>query len=219
MIAVGAIDVGSPKSGKLGWAILAPNAAPESGRDLDEFIARMGLLGQAWPLAVGFEAPLFIPARSVALDVLSRREGEGSRPWSAGAGAAVTTAALGVATYTLAKLREHLPAPQGFVDWTHRRDRAGDALFFEAFVTGAAKGADHAQDAEIAAKAMQALLDGDQPYRSAISETVVFSLLGAAMLRTGWTSDVAILSAPCLVVRPDFDHWASEPGRVLPGPL
>ena len=30
-----------------------------------------------------------------------------------------------------------------------------------------------------------------------------FSILGAMMLRTGWTADVSILSKSCLVVRPD----------------
>lgn len=48
---------------------------------------------------------------------------------------------------------------------------------------------------------------GDRPYRSAIDEPEVFSLLGASLLRTGWSADLAVLSAPCLVVRPGFDHY------------
>lgn len=213
MIAIGVIDVGSPKSGKLGWAILTPNAEPQTGRDLDDFIVRMGTLGATWPIAVGFEAPLFIPARSKALDVLSGRKGEGSRPWSAGAGATVTTAALAVTTYTLARLRDLMPAGQPLVDWSKHPTNPGDALFFEAFVTGAAKltsqtrtDSPHTYDALIAAEAACELLMGSRPYRSAITETEVFNLVGAALLRTGWTTDLSVLSAPCLVVRPGFDH-------------
>lgn len=206
MTAIGVIDVGSPRSGKLGWALLEPDHAPQSGGDLDAFIARAAEAGARSPLAIGFEAPLFIPTRAVALDVLSGRKGEGSRPWSAGAGAAVTTAALAVVTYTLSGLRRLMPNARASLDWTVPPSAPGEVLFFEAFVTGTAKGADHAHDALIAVEAFRALLEGGQAYRSAIAETEVFNLLGASLLRTGWTTDLEVLSAPCLVVKPGFDH-------------
>jgi hypothetical protein len=206
-IAVGVIDVGSPKGGKLGWAILAPNADPVLGKDLDAFVDAMTTLGATWPLAIGFEAPLFIPTPAEALKILSGRRGEGSRPWSAGAGAAVTTAALAVVTYALAGLREGLSQAAASTDISALPTRPGDTLFFEAFVTATVKGADHADDALIAAREMRALLAGDRPYRSAIDEPEVFSLLGASLLRTGWSTDLGVLSAPCLVVRPGFDHY------------
>lgn len=107
-IAIGVIDVGSPTKDKLGWAILGPDEVPRLGKDLDDFITEMADLADRWPLAIGFEAPLFIPTRTAALMILTGRKGEGSRPWSAGAGASVTTAALGVVTYTLAGLRRRL---------------------------------------------------------------------------------------------------------------
>lgn len=216
LIAIGVIDVGSPKSGKLGWAILAPGAEPITGGDLDAFVARMGKLGGSWPIAVGFEAPMFIPARAVALEVLTARKGEApkgerSRPWSGGAGATVTTTALAVVTYTLSGLRRLLPQATASTEWT-RAAVAGRALFFEAFVTGSAKGDDHAHDALLAAEAARGLLTGTATYRSAIDEIEVFNLLGASLLRTGWSTDLGLLSAPCLVVRPGFDHLMEEPG-------
>lgn len=141
-IAIGVIDVGSPKGGKLGWAILGPNAEPVLGKDLDAFIDAMTTLGANWPLAIGFEAPLFIPTPAEALKILSGRRGEGSRPWSAGAGAAVTTAAFAVVTYTLAGLRRGLSQATASTDIGTWPTRPGDTLFFEAFVTVAARGAD-----------------------------------------------------------------------------
>jgi hypothetical protein len=206
MIAVGVIDVGSPRSGKLGWAILPPNGTIETGKDLDAFIGQMGVLAKSGPIAVGFEAPLFIPARSVAMNVLSGRRGEGSRPWSAGAGATVTAAALAVVTYTLSGLRVRLPKAVGATDWTTPLVAPEHALFFEAFVTGAAKGSDHADDARIAAEAAKGLLCGSEAFCSAIDEVEVFSLLGASLLRTGWSTDLGLLSTPCLVVKPGFEH-------------
>ena len=205
--AIGVIDVGSPKTDKLGWAILGLGAEPRLGKDLDAFIAEMADLADRWPLVIGFEAPLFIPTRTAALQILTGRKGEGSRPWSAGAGASVTTAALGVVTYTLAGLRRRLTGAAATTDFRNPPTRAGDALFFEAFVTGLAKGVDHADDALIAAREMQRLLGGEAAYRSAIDEAEVFSLLGAALLRTGWSNDLGLLSSPCLVVRPGFDHF------------
>ncbi|MNH48531.1 hypothetical protein D3C85_1083880 [compost metagenome] len=157
---------------------------------------------------IGFEAPLFIPTPAECLKILSARKGEGSRPWSAGAGAAVTTAALAVVTYTLTGLRRGLSRAAASTDVNAVPKRPGDTLFFEAFVTAAAKGDDHADDAFIAAREIKALLGGDRPYRSAIDEPEVFSLLGASLLRTGWSTDLAVLSAPCLVVKPGFDHYA-----------
>jgi hypothetical protein len=207
-IAIGVIDVGSPKGGKLGWAILAPNADPVLGKDLDAFIDAMTALGANWPLAIGFEAPLFIPTPAEALKILSGRKGEGSRPWSAGAGATVTTAALAVVTYTLAGLRRGLSQAAASTDFGALPGRPGDTLFFEAFVTAAAKGDGHAHDAFIAAREVRALLGGDRAYRSAIDEPEVFSLLGASLLRTGWSTDLAVLSTPCLVVKPGFDHYS-----------
>lgn len=206
MIAIGVIDVGSPRGGKLGWAVLTPNAAPVTGGDLDAFIQLIGEIGRDWPLAIGFEAPLFIPARQKAFDVLSARKGEGSRAWSARAGPTAMTTALAVMIYALTGLRRRLGQVSANTDWTTPPASPGQALFFEAFVTGTAKGADHAHDALIAAEAATKLLRYDQAYRSAIDETEVFSLLGASLLRTGWSTDLALLSTPCLVVRPDFDH-------------
>lgn len=208
MTAIGVIDVGSPRSGKLGWAILEPGHAPQTGGDLDVFIEAVSATGSRVPLAIGFEAPMFIPARTVALDVLSARSGEGSRPWSAMAGATVTTTALAIVAYTLTGLRRRMPAATASMDWTRPPQAAGRVLFFEAFVTGTAKGLDHAHDALIAAEALRGLLEGGRPYRSAIAEAEVFNLLGASLLRTGWSTDLAVLSAPCLVVKPGFDHHA-----------
>lgn len=61
----------------------------------------------------------------------------------------------------------------------------------------------------IAAREARELLEGGRAYRSAIDEPEVFNLLGAALLRTGWTRDLSALSAPCLVVKPGFDHLIS----------
>lgn len=205
-LAVGVVDVGSPKSGKLGWAILVPGAPAMLGSDLDQFIHKMAELGANMPLAIGFEAPLFIPTRFEALRILTARNGEGARPWSAGAGASVTTAALGVVAYTLNGLRLRMPDAKALVDFAQLPVAKDQVLFFEAFVTGEAKGVDHKDDALKAASLAALLVARSQTARSAINEVEPFSLLGACLLRTGWSTDISLLSVPCFVVKPGFDH-------------
>ena len=87
------------------------------------------------------------------------------------------------------------------VDWRSPPTEPGEVLFFEAFVSQIAKGDGHIDDARIAAEAAQALT-GSGSARSAVNTKEVFSTLGAALLRTGWSADLALLSAPCLVVKP-----------------
>ena len=87
------------------------------------------------------------------------------------------------------------------VDWRSPPTEPGDVLFFEAFVSQSAKGGDHAEDARIAAEAARELI-GSKSARAAVNEKEVFSTLGAALLRTGWSKDLALLSIPRLVVKP-----------------
>lgn len=135
------------------------------------------------------------------MEILKARKGEGSRPWSAGAGATVTTTALAVVPYTLQKLRELLPAANGWLDWSKLPGVAGDILFFEAFVSGSAKAVDHASDALRAADTLAERLSTGEGLMSDLNDPEVFNLLGAALLRTKWTTDVSYLEQSCLVVR------------------
>jgi hypothetical protein len=199
-IAIGVIDVGSPASGSIGWAIHSPDLTElRCGGDLDEFIDIVGDVALRYPTAIGFEAPLYAPYRGTAISVLKARSGEGARPWSAGAGASVTTAALGVVPYVLREMRLGLPGATAHVG--EKIPTTANAIyFFEAFVSAAAKGKDHQEDATIALEAFRTRLRDDPPV-SDLGETEVFSLLGAALLRTGWSDDIALLEIPCLVVK------------------
>jgi hypothetical protein len=58
-ITVFAIDVGAPHKGNLGWA----NADGRTGGDLDKCINEVNKVLPAGPVALGFEAPLYVPVR------------------------------------------------------------------------------------------------------------------------------------------------------------
>ena len=199
-ITIGAIDVGAPHN--IGWAILSGTDV-EHGTDLDEFIVRFAELSDGKPSALGFEAPLFIPHGRPMNKLTAQRNGENGRPWSAGAGATVTTIGLAIVSHVLTGLRGYDTERRAVLDWSTWPNKDG-LLLFEAFVSGSnhAGPGEHWKDALNAAQGFaEALPDLDAA--NAVSEASVFSLIGACMLRTGWaeTGD-NLLSEPCLVIRP-----------------
>ncbi|MBZ0216725.1 MAG: hypothetical protein K8F25_09250 [Fimbriimonadaceae bacterium] len=199
---VGVIDVGSPRTGKLGWAIRYGDEQSH-GSDLDDFIARFAVSCDGRPAALGFEAPLFVPLRDEALSLTSARKGEGSRSWSASAGANVLAIAIPIVTYTLMKLRPVMKNRTATLDWQNWSGIVPDELLvFEAFVSGGSKGSDHWHDADIACEAfVEVLLD--LAGANAIDEADVVSLVGAGLIRSGWclpSSD--LLKQSALVIKP-----------------
>lgn len=192
--------MGAPKN--IGWAILSP-LGEETGRNLDEFIPRFVALADSRPSALGFEAPLFVPYNRPTVKLTAQRSGENGRPWSAGAGATVTTIGLAVVSHVLTELRPLLQDTLASLDWTSW-PHGNDLLIFEAFVSGSNHAApgEHELDALNAAKAFQDALP-DLDAANAVSEAHVLSLAGACMARTGWAgTDADILSQSCLVIRP-----------------
>src|SRR5437867_4377744 len=87
-------DVGSVAAGSFGWAShpSREGAAPTDIRALAEAVAED--LNAARRVALGFECPLFVPLADDPAELLSAREGDGSRPWSAGAGPTVLAVGL-----------------------------------------------------------------------------------------------------------------------------
>ncbi len=200
-LVVGTVDVGAPKN--IGWAIF-DGASIISGSDLDEFISTFAIAARGRTSTVGFEAPLFIPRRSKLEKITTQRSGEFGKPWSAGAGATVTTIGLAVVDYTLTGLKAAMPGREGTLDWENWDLRSDEVLFWEAFVTGTAHAGpgEHWKDALNAATAFLSSIH-ELSKINAITEYNVTSLIGLAMVRTGWAvPSVEILSSPCLVVRP-----------------
>lgn len=199
-ITIGAIDVGAPHN--IGWAILSGSNV-ETGTDLDDFIPRFAELSSGRPSALGFEAPLFIPHGRPLKKLTSQRNGDAGRPWSAGAGATVTTIGLAIVSHVLVGLREYDHSRRAVLDWQSWPNN-DDLLLFEAFVSGDnhAGSGEHWKDALNATEGFaQALPDLDAA--NAVSEVDVFSLIGVCMMRTGWVqASDNVLSEPCLVIRP-----------------
>ncbi len=196
-------DIGSVAGGKFGWAALRlPEDTVCTGRDMAEFVSRVveGLhRGRA---ALGFECPLFVPLADEPRDLTRARQGEGSYAWSGGAGCGALATGLVQVTWILARAREAFPVPvPAFLKWSEFEQAEKGLFLWEAFVTAGAKVASDPGDAEVAVREFSRCL-GRLDEANAVRETHVVSLVGAALLRTGWREDIMVLQEPCVVIKP-----------------
>ena len=206
---VAVIDIGSPGRNNIGWALVS--AKSRTGTDVDEGISALADELQAGPLAIGFEAPMFVPMRDRAMELTSRRQGERDRPFSAAAGAAVLVTGTVVVPYVLRKLRKTVPgatATLRWQGWPRSGKPAKQLLLFEAFVSNksAKPKTAHIDDARLAAEALHARLITNEIIEPDVTVERSFNILGAMMMRTGWSKDVSVLSQPCLVIKPTREH-------------
>lgn len=155
-------------------------------------------------VALGFEAPVFIPIPESADDLSRGRKGEGSRSCFAPAGSTVAMLGVHQAAWMLRMLSGSCGNACTFtLDWKEWSPTASEQVFFcwEAFVSGDAHGTSHAQDAATAA--MEFLRhEHALAAVNAVTTSRPFSLIGAAALWSGWTSNLDILHEPTLVIKP-----------------
>ena len=231
-----ASDIGSTRADRgrraaFGWAWVDPqDPVPVAGGACIDALARAVAsdLAAGVHVALGFEAPLFIPVPEVAAGLCRGRPGESNRAFAAPAGASVATLGVHQSAWVLAAVRARLAAAGGAlpaaVHWTADVEAWPPAvgsvttLFcWEAFVSGPAHaGADrshggrpgetggagrHVRDAATAVAEFLAR-EGDLAAANAVTAERPLSLLGAAALWAGWSSDLGALRAPALVVRP-----------------
>jgi hypothetical protein len=199
-------DIGSIKKGNFAWArgVAIDNGFTEvySKKDIHELVAAVAEdINAGSSVAMGFECPLFVPITDDPAMLTSARNGEGNRAWCAGAGAGALATGLTEIVWILKELRKQtsiiVPA---FINWSDFY-KAGNGLFlWEAFVSGEAKGTDDLADAEKAVRSFIGALPNIQDI-NAISEPNVHYLIGAALLRTGWSKDLSLLGAPCVVIK------------------
>jgi hypothetical protein len=214
-----AVDIGSTLAGRNGpafaWAKVPDTGGqPVASTDpeaLAESIADDLLSEES--VALGFEAPLFIPVPHDVERLSRGRQGDGNRSWAAPAGGYVATLALHQAAWLLRRL---YPICAGTCDltvdparWSCRPAQPPLLFCWEAFVSGPAHTV-HMRDAATAAMYFQA-----QQYSlaTAVTATDPLSLFGCAVVWSGWSTDVAWLRLPLLVLRPVLP-WNGDLGVV-----
>ncbi len=198
---VAVVDIG--KLENLGWVIKGPSVT-KSGTDIDCCIKALTSAMKAGPLALGFEAPMFVPYDRKVCELDKARKNEGDRAFSASPGACVLTKGLVIVPYILKNLWKGLRQQSIDVKPTFKWRKPlypRNLLLFEAFVTHEGK-SNHIECAEKAVDQFPKGWKERKAFKSDIDETSTLNLLGAMLLRTGWIDDVKMLGEPCLVVQP-----------------
>jgi hypothetical protein len=194
---VAVVDIGSLTN--LGWAVEGPSVN-DSGPDIDLCIEALAGALSKGPLALGFEAPMFVPYGRKRCDLDKARKGDGDRSFSASAGACVLTKALVTVPYILQGLRSRANSARPTFNWRKRLSKR-DLLLFEAFVVHVGESVNHVSCARLALQQFPKEWEKRALLESAIDEPCTMNLLGVMLLRMGWTKDVKMLSEPCLVIR------------------
>lgn len=195
-------DLGSVKAGNFGWFAGLSDGTECKGADIQELADCVAdLLTRGKRVALGFEAPMYVPLRDDVLTLTSKRQGETNPNWIGGPGASVLATGLAQVPWVLAAVKERMHgSTNASLDWGEFDLGAAQIFLWEAFVSGAAKGKSHIDDAKIAVRAFRDALPNPGS-NTEFSEPKVLSLLGAYLLRTGWRTDVSVLSERCLVVK------------------
>ena len=103
-----ACDIGSTIQGRFAWKRTGPPVAVRDGEEssIEELVDRLKQdLKEGCSIALGFEAPLFIPIPKVASQLSRGRTGDSTRSCFAPAGASVATLGLHQAASILKQIR------------------------------------------------------------------------------------------------------------------
>jgi hypothetical protein len=204
---VAAVDVGSLAN--IGWW-RSHGSVGDGGRDLDLLVAAIAAdLDADRTVALGFEAPLFIPRPPNSAGLNKQRVGERGRPWCAGAGTGALALGMQQATYVLSAIARSTAGRPAVGFSVDALSSPGPSLvLWEAFVSGKAKNRlaldPHVDDARVAVAEFEARFAAGSIV-SDIADEEVLNVAAAALLAAGLTDDVSLLTRPCIVVRaPDL---------------
>ncbi|MCP4231655.1 MAG: hypothetical protein GY771_16110 [bacterium] len=204
-IVVYCVDVGSIMRHNFGWArgaVVDTRLDLTSSEDVGDFIVSIvDDLNGGSPVALGFECPLFIPYRDDPLTITKARSFDGNRAWSAAAGANSLVTGLAESAWILktvkGRLNVDVPPFLSLSDFVEARK---GLLLWEAFVSSTMTTGSHSGDAIVGVLGFYRVLARREDFPETDGQPV-YSLIGAALLRTGWTDDISVLEKPCLVVR------------------
>lgn len=213
-LAVACADIGSIMKSNFGWGFVCGDQQ-RSGETVDELVHEVvASLAAEVKVALGFECPLWVPVPEDPLKLTAGRVVDGNKPWSAGAGASALVTGLTETAWILREIRRRLKGrglslPQAYLDWQNFTAAHSGIFLWEAFVTGGAKAVhidsgmgEHVADALIACKEFTARLPNPAAKSCSEPKQPVRSLIGAAMLWSGWSEDLTLLGAKSLVVKP-----------------
>jgi len=192
------VDVGGPR--KIGWAGSVGRVG--AGNTLGEALDRLSdFLRTEKRAALGFEAPIWTPARENLAAITGSRGGiekRYNRAWSAGAGCGALAASLALMPWCLRRIVNAVGPVTTTVDLA-RFQEIGGLFLWEAFISGGMKiaGSTHHDDARVACEAFVErwhILESEVPPERATNHAV------SCAMAAGLDIDAAELVKPAIVI-------------------
>jgi hypothetical protein len=204
------VDVGSPKKKNVGWAVVRGTEVL-TGTNLDMLVTMLADAAAAGlPIALGFECPLYVPARDKLMMLTDARRDE-PLAWTAGPGACVLASGLVVTSYVLRILRARVAGLSGTTKWAEFARGDCGLLVWEAFITSRDEPTvhesvrpianEHERDAMAGALAFRSRCTAYSGPESDFGPEPSVSLAAMSLLHSGLSSDVGLLSDVPLVIR------------------
>lgn len=198
-------DIGSVKNKKFGWCRGIEDKERsdfKEGTDIIEFCLGIAKdLSNGKKVAIGFECPLFVPVSDNPFALTNARQGENDRAWSAGAGCGALATGLTECVFILQEIRKatHEQIKPTF-NWDDFRKGESNLLIWEAFISKSSKVLTHSGDAKVAIEAFMRYYP-NLAEANAVTAVNPYNLVAAALLRTGITNDIGMLSESCIVIK------------------
>ena len=200
-LVVWSVDIGSVSKNHLGWCRAVSAQDFNVGTEIMKLAIGIAEdLSAGWQVALGFECPLFVPVAKDPENLTKARQGEKDRAWSAGAGSSVLATGLVESVWIFEKIREHTQVNiSPTFTWSCITSGQCNLFVWEALISKSSKGASHCDDARIAAQAFWSEYPAIEK-ANAVTALNPYSLAGAALLRAQLSSDIKLLSTPCVVI-------------------
>ena len=210
---IGSMEAGSRKENHFGWAGVSidpieQQSSWQEGDNPQELADAVAYgLNQGAKVALGFESPLWIPVRENPWMLTRQRCDEGSPSWASQTGATVLTTGLAQVSWILKTIRDKPVNAKASLDWNLCRTSKDGLFVWEAFVSGPAKAErsdpdSHIKDAQTGVRAFIEALPDLEPDVTAPPKSRTCSLIGAALLWAGWSTDLSLLGQTCRVIKP-----------------
>ena len=198
-------DVGSIARDNFAWARRIPSSGDEELHrpgSIESLAASVvDILRRGEPVALGFEAPMFLPVPVNPEQLGKARPYDAPSPsWSSNVGASALATGMVQIPWTLRFIHDRLSDLRVHVQWPPFAEHRDGLLLWEAFVSGPAKGDTHEEDARSGVQAFceQLPSPGDP---SATETERPFSVLAAAAIWAGFDLPIENLHRECLLVR------------------
>jgi hypothetical protein len=215
-----AVDVGSTLTTRgrktdFAWAATQPTPVDVVGSySIESLVSAISEdLQRGISVALGLEAPLFIPVPRQATNLSRGRDGDTNRSCMAPAGGYVAVLGIHQAAWILRELKNVCDSACAFsVSPESWPPSDNGTIFFvwEAFVSGHAHAGSGDRDPHLrdAATAVRFFADNERDLtgKTRICAENPLSLIGAAALWSGWSADLDLLKKATVVLRPEVGY-------------